>query len=376
MNPISALFPENYEASRARFRSNLAHIQERWPDAQLSQHALPGDEDLTIDWIQSPATQRNEKVFILTTGEHGIEGYVGSAMQQRFIEHYLPRLDPATTGLLFVHAINPWGMKYHRRVNVNNVDLNRNFVWGTQGFSTAINPEYDQVNSFLNPTEKIGNLKIGNLKFYAGLLVLLAKMNISGFRHATLLGQYRYPQGLYYGGSDYQEETRTLIDLYRGAMEQYEQILHLDMHTGYGPRYQMSLVNSVHEKGSSAQFVERFNYPLVVAANPNEFYAIQGDMVDYLYDLWQREFSEKRLYSTTFEFGTLGDSIFGIVHSPRAMILENQLCWHKAESDSLRSQVVHEFEELFNPAADDWHAKAVADADQAFDGILEAEGYL
>jgi hypothetical protein len=57
-----------------------------------------------------------------------------------------------------------------------------------------------------------------------------------------------------------------LIDLYRKAFSTFNQILHLHKHTGYGPRYQVSIVNFVHEKRSSQGFVEKFNYPLVVAA--------------------------------------------------------------------------------------------------------------
>ncbi|MGD8404196.1 MAG: DUF2817 domain-containing protein, partial [Anaerolineales bacterium] len=142
MSDILALFPETYEVSRARFRENLAVIQKYWPKAKLSHHRIAGDEDLTIDWMQSDALNKNEKVLIFTTAEHGIEGYVGSAMQQRFIDKFIPRLDPRTTGLLLVHAINPWGMKHHRRVNPLNVDLNRTFIYDNS-FDKSTNPDYD-----------------------------------------------------------------------------------------------------------------------------------------------------------------------------------------------------------------------------------------
>jgi len=375
MNEIDRLFPKTYEASRARFRDNLSVIQAIWPQAQLSQYRLTGDEDLTIDWIYTDGLEKNEKAFILTTGEHGVEGYVGSAMQQRFIDRFLPRLDCQDTGLLLVHAINPWGMKYHRRVNVNNVDLNRNFIYDGN-FDPAINPDYDKVRSTLNPTRLIQSLGVSNLIFFGELGWLLAQLGQNGFRQATLLGQYRYPQELYYGGTDYQDETRTLINLYQQAISAFDQILHLDMHTGYGPRYQMSLVNSALETGTSEEFVEKFNYPQIVAANPEEFYAIQGDMIDYVYALWQHEFSQKRIFASAFEFGTLGDELFGLVHSPRAMIHENRLYWHDATNDRIREQVKHDFEELFNPSAFGWKEKAVADADQAFEGILRAEGFI
>ena len=86
MSEILALFPETYEASRARFRDNLTVVQKLWPQARLSKHQLPGDEDLSIDWIYADALGKNGKIFLLTTGEHGVEGYVGSAMLQKFIE--------------------------------------------------------------------------------------------------------------------------------------------------------------------------------------------------------------------------------------------------------------------------------------------------
>lgn len=375
MEDILALFPGTYEISRQRFRGNLAAIQKNWPDAKLSHHRLPGDDGLTIDWIHSDALDKNEKVLILTTGEHGVEGCVGSSMQQRFIDKYLLRLDPRTTGLLLVHTINPYGMKHHRRVNANNVDLNRNFLWDAS-FDPAFNPDYDSISAHLNPSKTITSLIMGNISFYANLVRYIFLMGASVLRYTVLVGQYRYPQGLFYGGEDYQEETRTLINLYRQTFSAYDQILHLDMHTGDGPRYQMSLVNSVLETRTSQEFVEKFNYPLVVAANPEEFYAIQGDMIDYIYALQQHEFPEKKLYATSFEFGTLGDSIYGQVGCPRAMIFENRLYWHGAINDDLARQVKHDFEELFNPVADDWRAKAIADADQAFEGILKAEGYL
>ena len=375
MSDILTLFPATYEASRTRFRDNLSVVQQYWPKAQLSHHKIAGDEDLTIDWIASDALDVNQKVLVFTTAEHGIEGYVGSAMQQRFIDCYLPRLDPRTTGLLLVHSINPWGMKYHRRVNPHNVDLNRTFVWDNS-FDKSINPNYDKLLDIIRADKPFKNPILSNLGYYLKLLQKVLQMSWPAFKSALLLGQYRHANGLFYGGEGYQEETKVLIDLYRGAFSAYDQILHLDMHTGYGPRFQMSMVNSVHEKRSSQEFVERFNYPLVVAANPQEFYAIQGDMIDYVYEMWQHEFPEKKLYAAAFEFGTYGDGFKGKVGMPRAMSFENRRYWQGADDQNLAQKVKYDFEELFNPSAPEWKAKAVQDADQAFEGILGAEGFI
>ena len=375
MTNIQSLFPETYESSREQFRNNLSFVQSMWPKAKLFQHKLPGNEDLTIDWIYSDATGSNQKGFILTTGEHGVEGYVGSAMMQLFIEKYLPRLDPRNTGILLLHAINPWGMKHHRRGNKDNIDLNRTFLYNID-HDPDFNPAYDRIAKFLNPGTKIQNLLFDDIDYTINLFWHIARMGMKNFRHALLLGQYRDPKGLYYGGKKRPEETQTLMTLYKQMMSSYDQILHLDMHTGYGPRYQMSLVNSAYDKGSSEYFVKRFNYPLVVAATPDEFYAIRGDMIDYIYTLRQNEFPNKRLYATSFEFGTLGDTMYGLFQSPRVMIHENRAYWYGTRNDNLLAKAKHGFEELFNPEAKDWKEKAVADGDQAFAGILKAEGYI
>lgn len=375
MTEPQALFPETYEASRERFRNSLPLVQAMWSQAKLFQHRLAGDEDLTIDWIYSAATESNEKILLFTTGEHGVEGYVGSAMLQRFIELYMPKLDPKKTGILLVHAINPWGMKHHRRGTAKNVDLNRTFILdGT--FDPTFNPAYDKIASFLSPASKIRNISLGNLAYMFSLFWHIAWMGMRDFRYALLLGQYRHPQGLYYGGTETPEETSTLMELYRKALSDYDQVLHLDMHTGYGPRYQMSLVNSALDTDSSEYFVKRFNYPLVVAATADEFYAIRGDMIDYIYALRENEFPSKRLYATSFEFGTLGDTLYGLFQSPRVMIHENRAYWHGAKNADMLAKAKHGFEELFHPEAKDWREKAVKDADQAFSGILKAEGYI
>ncbi|MFN8434819.1 MAG: M14 family metallopeptidase [Anaerolineales bacterium] len=375
MSSITSLFPTTYESSRERFRGYLPTIQTMWSKAALHQHVMSFDNSLTIDWIYSPATEKNEKILVFTTGEHGVECYVGAAMMHRFVEDYMPKLDPRTTGILLVHAINPWGMKNHRRGNKDNIDLNRTFMLDPQ-FDPTFNTEYEKLDAFLNPKGQLQSTFFSNIAYLLGLAYHIAKVGMRNFRFALLLGQYRNPQGLYYGGKEMPEETRTIMDLYKMALRDYDQVLHLDMHTGYGPRYQMSLVNSALDKGTSEYFEQRFNYPLVVAATADEFYAIRGDMIDYIYGLQQRDHPTKRLYATSFEFGTLGDTLYGLFQSPRVMIHENRAFWHGASNDQVHAEAKRGFEELFNPSAADWKEKAVRDAEQAFEGILKAEGFV
>ena len=370
------LFPKNYMASRERFRGQITHVQEHWPNAELHQYALAEHPELTLDWLRAEALTQPEKLIILTTGEHGAEGIVGAAMMQLFIEEYLPRLNPQNTGLLLVHAINPWGMQHNRRVNSNNVDLNRNFIGDGKIFIPAANPEYRPLHPFLNPQKTLRGSLCSKLEFLSKLIKIMVSPGQSALRSGILMGQYEFPQGLYFGGEQIEEETWVMVDLYRKAVQPYAQILHLDMHTGYGPRYQMSLVNSPTERRAPTELKTAFNYPEVVAASPEEFYAIQGDMIDWVYLLVQTEFPEKMLYATAFEFGTLGTSLPAAIRSLRAMIFENQVHWHGALREATARRVQADFSELFAPTEKTWRAKAIADARQAFDGILQDQGFF
>ena len=92
-----------------------------------------------------------------------------------------------------------------------------------------------------------------------------------------------------------QPETAALMDVYRQGFAGYKEIVHLDMHTGYGPRDQMTLVTSPHEKRSAAEITARFGAPRVAAANPDEFYTMQGDMIDWEYQLGQEGIPRHRI---------------------------------------------------------------------------------
>jgi predicted deacylase len=376
MNEILDLFPDSYESSWRRFRESLSQIRSIWPDAQISSHLLAIDKDLTTDWIFSEALDQNQQILILTTGEHGIEGFVGSAMYHRFINTILPCLNPQKTGILFIHAINPWGMKHKRRVNANNVDLNRNFVYQPEDINPSLNPEFSRLDTFLNPKKMLTNYSWSKIIYLYKLLWLLLTWGEKPLRYSILIGQYRYPKGLHYGGNSIQEETRLIMDLYRNIFQKFDHIIHLDMHTGYGPRYQMSLVNSAFESRSSKDLSKAFSYPLVVAATADEFYAIQGDMIDYVYTLMKKEFPHKRLYATSFEFGTYGESGLDLIRSLQTMIHENQISTWGTRNFGIEEQVNRDFLELFYPQEDLWKTKAIADADKAFHGILQAEGFI
>ncbi len=371
--------PNSYEDSRDRFRGHLPSLKKLWPETQAESRQIPhsDDDDLTTDILYADAQERKEKLFVLSTALHGIEGYVGSVMMQLFVDEYLPKFDPATTGILLVHAINPWGMKHRHRVNPNNVDLNRSFNPSmSKEELDKINPSYKILDRLLNPQKAFGSPVFENLGFLGKVIWNLIVHSIEDIREGTLMGQHHTPTGVYYGGgAEIQAETKNMMEILSERFPGYQQIVHLDMHTGYGPRYGMTLVNSSSEPMNATETATKFNYPRVAATNPEEFYTINGDMMDFEYKFIASEQPKTKIYAGAFEFGTYGDSLTNAIHSLRTSIYENQVRHHGA-SERAKTWVQHEFDELFMPAEAAWLEKAIEDARQAFTGILKSENFL
>jgi hypothetical protein len=371
---MDPLYPQSYDSSRTRFLRDVELLRSKWHSSRLESHPLQNLPDLSIDWLWAEPRIK-ENLVLISTAEHGIEGYVGSAMLKVFMDEFAPRINPENTGLLLVHAINPWGMKNHSRVNPYKVDLNRNFVFDGK-YKLSINLDYDMIKEFLNPQRPVRTLRAEALPFLAKVILNMLNPGRKLVQTATLLGQHRHPKGTYFGGTEPQEETLVLMDLYRTAIREYQNFYQLDIHTGYGPRYQMTVLVSPLDTITSEEAIRRYNYPLVQKVDANEFYAISGDMGEYIYRLRDAEFPGKNVYAGGFEFGTFGESLPALIRSLRITILENQLRHYGAVSPKAEQDIRVEYEELFFPAEEKWRAKALADGRQAFEGILTAYGIL
>jgi hypothetical protein len=367
---MDSLYPESYEASRARFLRDVEPLRVKWASSRLERHPLKNFPDLSIDWLWAEP-ERKEHLVIVSTAEHGIEGYVGSAMLKIFMDKFAPRLNPQNTGLLLIHTINPWGMKYHKRVNPNHVDLNRNFVFDGN-YDPNINPDYRLLSIFLNPRRKVRPLYAERLPFLVQVIRNMISPGRARVQAASLLGQHIDSQGIYFGGFERQEETEILMGLYRQGLQNYQDVLQIDMHTGYGPRDQMTIIIPPTDPITSAEASRKFKYPLVQKIDAKEFYAISGDMGEYVYRLHDREFPGSQLLVCGFEFGTFGDSLPALIRSLHITILENQMRHHGAVSSQAEEQIHEEYRELFLPAETKWRDKAIADGRQAFQGILSA----
>ena len=365
----SEAFLNDYENVRT-------HLQELMDGlgAESHPHAVDESDGLYIDTYYLPSTAEQTNLIVLTTGVHGIEGYIGSVMLDVFFGEVYPGLNTATTGVVVVANVNPYGMKYMRRYNENNVDLNRNFILDWESFDLATNQDYPKVDTFLGPTGKIGNALWREVGFYLSLGKTAIAEGADTVSDALLGGQYQYPQGVYYGGTGDEASTVYLKDVFaRCLTSSYENVVHIDIHSGYGPRYNMVIFNSVFETMSEADSREAFGYDHIIAHDSESFYATTGDTTDYFYRLAEQMDTDKELFSTCFEFGTIGDAFFDTILSLKYTVDENRNHWYPTDNATSAEIVRQNYLELFYPTETEWREKAVEDFTAAALGVLNAK---
>ena len=370
----SEYFLNTYDEVRENLEKRVKKLRDSGVTVEVSEYAVNEAEGLYIDNIYLPGSEEKENLIVLTTGVHGMEGYIGSVMLDVFFEEIYPDIDTEDTGILVVANVNPYGMKNYRRYNENNVDLNRNFILDWEGFDLTSNKDYPEVKEFLQPEGKIGNALWHEAGFYLSLAKEAVTKGADKVSDALLTGQYEYAQGVYYGGTGDEISTTYLKSVFDGCLDgEYENIVHIDIHSGYGPRYNMVIFNSVYETMTEAETKKAFGYDYVISHDSESFYATTGDTTDFFYRLAESKETDKELFSTCFEFGTIGDSFIDSILSLKYTVDENRQHWYPT-TNKVSAEVVREnYFELFYPTETQWREKTVEDFKAATIGVLDCK---
>ena len=144
----SDVFFNEYDEVRTYLLSKVDELNSAGIITELYSYPVSEEDGLYIDTIYMPSTDKQTNLIVLTTGVHGIEGYIGSVMLDVFWTDIYPFFDRENTGVLIIANVNPYGMKYHRRYNENNVDLNRNFILDWDSFDLTVNQDYPLGSDF------------------------------------------------------------------------------------------------------------------------------------------------------------------------------------------------------------------------------------
>ena len=367
-------FLTSYDDVRNHLAKRVESLKEQGITVEYNTYAVDEADGLYIDNIYLPSGVETTNLIVLTTGVHGMEGYIGSVMLDVFFDEVYPTLDTDNTGILVVANVNPYGMKYMRRYNENNVDLNRNFIEDWDSFDLSSNKEYPKVDKFLQPEGKMGNAFWHEVSFYLSLAKEAIFTGADTISDALLTGQYEYAEGVYYGGNGDEKSTTYLKGVFADCLEgEYENIVHIDIHSGYGPRYNMVIFNSVQDPTTEAESKAMFGYDYIIATDSADFYETFGDTTDYFYRLAKSKGSDKELYSTCFEFGTIGDGFLDSILSLKYTVDENRQHWYPTDNAITEEMVKENYYELFYPTETEWREKTVEDFKDAISGVLSAK---
>jgi hypothetical protein len=372
--PEQYLFTDQYEEATRYFRGEFRSALGKWKSIAFDQY--PIIEGLTIDSYRCDPFQNLEKLLVITGGEHGIEGYTCLSFLDIFRREFLPLLDRNHTGLCVLLPINPWGMKYHRRVNERNVDLNRTFISDWKTLNREMNPNYRKATGLIQDDKPVRAYNLVLFRFFGKYMYYAAKMGFKGIKEALTMGQYQYPKGLYYGGTKPQRSTEYLTRYFDTIFSSCRDIVHLDIHTGAGRKNRMTIVNSAYSQGDSADYERKYGYSPVVKATKEEFYAMSGDMIDYINRVIPEKYPQTNFYSTCFEYGLMGESAFGKLRSRQAIIQENQAFHHGAESASVHRVIRNRFDSVFFSYSKKWQEAMIIDTRRALNGILKAHRFI
>ncbi len=333
-------FSQTYVESRQRFRDQAQATGAHLKTILIGENKLygPEKEELSIDIaIQGP---EQGPTLVLSSGLHGIEGYCGSGIQLAALQKsYPPELKR-----IFIHAINPYGMAHLRRVNENNVDLNRNFIFNPSEF-TGCNEGYRQLNSLLNPATPYKGFE--PLMLLKTLWTIIQK-GIPTLKQAVASGQYEYPKGLFFGGNELQEGPRKLMEFLPTAVNSQDPIVHIDFHTGLGDFGDYALLLEATETSDLYKemlkcFGERIQ---PWQAGEGVAYSISGGFPAAL----QNTFRDQ-IRVLTCEFGT---------YAPRkvieAMTAENRAHFYGGQKEQAKAQ----FKEIFYPQSQEWQNEVLS----------------
>ena len=359
-----ALFPVSFEASRSRLKGWVTALSNRWPSVAVEEVSVgPSGEPMTILRAEAP---RRRALVILVAGLHGVEGYAGSAVAEVFLRECVPGLDEGSVSVWVVHATNPWGWMTGRKTNHDNVDLNRSFL--ADRSALPVNSGYSDpaICSVFEPSRPLGWAALA-----ARLLPLALRGRLGALAAALTLGQYHSPQGLYHGGSEAPQAAVWLQAAFDRALDEWDELTVLDLHTGYGPKDALAVVNSRYENTPAQEWARRLDWPLVQQSG-NDFYAIHGDMTDWLTLRHRQRTPAKSFWATTLEFGTWGDGTLPMLRTLAATVNENA-AWHHG-TDAQKHRWGRALRSLYAPARPRWRRAVIDQARRLLHTIVEVRG--
>ena len=341
MPDVPAAFAATYAEARGKFLQ-AAGARGLAVESHVHRGAAGAQgEPLALDVVLA-GERDSSSLLVLLSGMHGVEGFCGSGCQVALLqdESIAAAIARERVAVLYCHAINPFGFSHGRRVNEDNVDLNRNF----RDFSRppAPNADYAAVHAMVLPQQwppPQANT--------AQILEYVARHGVLALQAAVSRGQSEFPDGLFYAGRRPAWSNTVLRDVLARYGARCARLGWIDIHTGLGPFGHGEKIHSGPDD------------PAMIARNR----AWYGDDVTSFYD---GSSSSAQLTGVSFhaalescphaeftgiglEFGTRSyQEVF------QALRAEQWLANHPALGEALRPAIGRQMRAAFHDESDAW----------------------
>ena len=361
-------FKPTFELADRQFVNVVESNKKAFYAIQTKSYPHITDKNLNTRTVLIKLKPKSKFLIVVISGTHGVEGYVGSALQSWLIDQKLSKSPMSEADFLFLHALNPVGFKYNRRTDQDNIDLNRNFLIDPKDFSST-NENYKKINDFLNPPT-IG----GPVKFFDKTLFIfksIGQIVLNGYstlRNSILIGQYEFERGLFFGGFRYQNQKNIIDDIISEYFSNYRGVVVLDLHTGYGETNKMHILSVADSDKKKKEISNFFQSDIEFVNKSKDFYKAKGDLMSYMASF---EKPNMEVNGVVFEFGTMNSqTVLGSIESLRRMVLENQFYYRPSFQDSDNEQVQKLFLDMFNPQDENFRKSAVRQFENKFDLLM------
>jgi hypothetical protein len=300
--PAVRHFSESYVEARTRFLEAVARAGAALETFENPIGLGPNGETLTTD-VALFGPPDATKLLILVSGTHGVEGFAGSGAQISMIESLRFAALPARTAVLVVHAINPYGFAWLRRVNEDNVDLNRNSIAFTN--LPPASPEFASLAPYLVPRDWFELAPAED--------VINTFIETHGFRRFQEVvggGQYTHPNGLFYGGTGPAWSTRTFREIVSRYGHGKERVALIDFHTGLGPMGYGEPIYTGSDEAEAQRAREWYGPDLTATyAGNSTSVIVQGPMINAVPSFFDGSAIKPEITTLALEFGTLPEDI-------------------------------------------------------------------
>ncbi len=351
----SVHFAQTYREAREKF---LAAAEAADLEVESHLHPLLGrdGETLAMDVVLDGPRDAS-RLLIITSACHGVEGFCGSGIQNALLHDADWRRGAADAGVavLYIHALNPHGFSWWRRVTQENVDLNRNF----HDFSKPLpeNRAYDEIAALLVPPTWPPSDYIN-----AKTMRILQERGMDALQAAVSGGQHDYPEGLFYGGRNPTWSNQTLRHVLQDHGRRCEKLGWIDLHTGLGPNGHGERIFTC--KDDPAAFARARAWWGKEVTSIYDGSSTSAPLTGLMWLAAYEECPQAEYTGIALEYGTV--PLMDAINALRGdQWLEN----HPEAPEALQEQVKKQVRDAFYTDDDEWKERVV---EQAFDAAREA----